>query len=221
MNNATIDRSARTKLSGALKAASAGVLALSVAGCGIFGGGDAKTTPTVGNRTPILSRIESGAAVDPALAGVTVVLPPAAGQHRMDRKAAALRTRLTVIWRWPMRPRAHGRRTLPAAATAGGWPQRRSSAAGGCMQSGPKARSPPSMRPPARERGAMRWTWKAACAPRHSAAASAMYDGRRLCHQRRWRSGGAGRGDRQRNLESETRRPACADRPRSLSTRRM
>nr|WP_247711040.1 PQQ-binding-like beta-propeller repeat protein [Qipengyuania vesicularis] len=42
---------------------------------GLFGGGDKKDTPTVGNRTPILSRIESGAKVDPALAGTQVVLP--------------------------------------------------------------------------------------------------------------------------------------------------
>ena len=55
------------------------VLALTLASCkgGLFGGGDEKVTPTVGNRVPILSRIESGAQVDPALAGVTVVLPPA------------------------------------------------------------------------------------------------------------------------------------------------
>jgi outer membrane protein assembly factor BamB len=51
------------------------VLALS--GCGIFGGGDKPTTPTIGNRVPILSRIESGAKPDPALQGVAVVLPPA------------------------------------------------------------------------------------------------------------------------------------------------
>lgn len=57
----------------------AGVLAAGLTGCkgGLFGGGDEKTTPTVGNRTPILSRIESGAEVDPALAAVSVVLPPA------------------------------------------------------------------------------------------------------------------------------------------------
>ncbi len=57
----------------------AGVLAAGLTGCkgGLFGGGDDKTTPTVGNRTPILSRIESGAEVDPALAAVSVVLPPA------------------------------------------------------------------------------------------------------------------------------------------------
>jgi outer membrane protein assembly factor BamB len=57
----------------------AGMIAASLTGCkgGLFGGGDDKTTPTVGNRMPILSRIESGAEVDPALAGISVVLPPA------------------------------------------------------------------------------------------------------------------------------------------------
>jgi outer membrane protein assembly factor BamB len=56
----------------------AGILAVGLTGCkgGLFGGGGEKTTPTVGNRMPILSRIESGAEVDPALAGITVVLPP-------------------------------------------------------------------------------------------------------------------------------------------------
>ncbi|WP_230959459.1 PQQ-like beta-propeller repeat protein [Erythrobacter donghaensis] len=59
----------------------AGVLAAGLAGCkgGLFGGGKDKTTPTVGNRVPILSRIESGAEVDPALAGISVVLPPQRG----------------------------------------------------------------------------------------------------------------------------------------------
>src|SRR3546814_13434227 len=33
-------------------------------------------TPTVGERVPILSRIESGAKVDPTLATVAVILPP-------------------------------------------------------------------------------------------------------------------------------------------------
>jgi outer membrane protein assembly factor BamB len=56
----------------------AGMLAASLAGCkgGLFGGGKDKTTPTVGNRVPILSRIERGAEVDPALAAISVVLPP-------------------------------------------------------------------------------------------------------------------------------------------------
>ena len=45
---------------------------------GLFGGGgDKNVTPTVGDRVPVLSRIESGASVDPALASVSVVLPPA------------------------------------------------------------------------------------------------------------------------------------------------
>jgi outer membrane protein assembly factor BamB len=53
------------------------VAVLGLSGCGIFGGGDKPTTPTIGNRVPILSRIESGAKPDPALQSVAVVLPPA------------------------------------------------------------------------------------------------------------------------------------------------
>lgn len=53
------------------------LLAVAVASCGVIGGKKAKTTPTVGNRMPVLSRIESGAKVDPSLATVAVVLPPA------------------------------------------------------------------------------------------------------------------------------------------------
>ena len=52
-------------------------LALGLSGCGVFGGGKSgPKTPTVGNRVPILSRIESGAKVDPSLASVQVILPP-------------------------------------------------------------------------------------------------------------------------------------------------
>lgn len=51
-------------------------LSVGLSGCKILGGGkDGKVTPTVGNRIPILSRIESGAKVDPELAGISVVLP--------------------------------------------------------------------------------------------------------------------------------------------------
>lgn len=53
------------------------LLATMLAGCGVLGGKDKPETPTVGKRVPILSRIESGTKVDPALAGVEVVLPPA------------------------------------------------------------------------------------------------------------------------------------------------
>ena len=52
-------------------------LALGVSGCGVFKGKGGPKTPTVGDRVPILSRIESGAKVDPELGGVSVVLPPA------------------------------------------------------------------------------------------------------------------------------------------------
>jgi outer membrane protein assembly factor BamB len=65
-----------------LRIAAVAMLAASLGACsgGLFGGGDDdKTTPTVGTRVPILSRIESGAVVDPSLAGIAVVLPPAQG----------------------------------------------------------------------------------------------------------------------------------------------
>ncbi len=54
-------------------------LALGLSACsgGLFGKGGKKETPTIGKREPILSRIETGAVVDPALAGTAVVLPPA------------------------------------------------------------------------------------------------------------------------------------------------
>lgn len=55
----------------------AAVLAATLAGCGIVGGGKKVATPTVGNRVPVLSRIESGAKVDQGIANVSVILPPA------------------------------------------------------------------------------------------------------------------------------------------------
>ncbi len=49
-----------------------------LASCGIIGGDDKpSTTPTVGERIPVLSRAESGAKVDPNLAGTAVLYPPA------------------------------------------------------------------------------------------------------------------------------------------------
>ena len=50
--------------------------ALLLAGCGIFGGGDEKTTPTLGDRQPILSG-ESDAQVDADMRSISVILPPA------------------------------------------------------------------------------------------------------------------------------------------------
>ena len=56
----------------------ASTLALGACSGGLFGGGDGKKdTPTVGERQPILSRIDTGAKVDPALAGTAVTLPAA------------------------------------------------------------------------------------------------------------------------------------------------
>lgn len=52
-------------------------VALGACGGGLFGGKKDRTTPTIGERVPVLSRIEAGEKVDPSLQGVTVVLPPA------------------------------------------------------------------------------------------------------------------------------------------------
>ncbi|MEP7221753.1 MAG: PQQ-binding-like beta-propeller repeat protein [Novosphingobium sp.] len=53
------------------------LLVLALSGCGIIGGKHRPTTPTVGNRVAILSRVESGAKVDPGLGAIEVVLPTA------------------------------------------------------------------------------------------------------------------------------------------------
>jgi outer membrane protein assembly factor BamB len=53
-------------------------LAVMLAGCGVIGGGKkGPTTPTIGNRLPILSRVTNDADPDPTLAAVSVVVPPA------------------------------------------------------------------------------------------------------------------------------------------------
>jgi outer membrane protein assembly factor BamB len=59
------------------RAACAAALAALLGGCSIFGGDGDPKTPTIGNRQPILSRIATDVAADPALAGVAVVVPPA------------------------------------------------------------------------------------------------------------------------------------------------
>ena len=54
------------------------VMALALSGCHVFGGGKGgPKTPIVGNRIPILSHIDTAANVDPSLAFVEVLLPPA------------------------------------------------------------------------------------------------------------------------------------------------
>ncbi len=54
------------------------VLATALAGCGVLGGKSGPKTPTVGNRIPILTRIDTSAKIDTALESVAVVVPPAA-----------------------------------------------------------------------------------------------------------------------------------------------
>ncbi len=65
----------------ALQLAALPLLVAGLAACSTLGlGGDGKdknATPTVGNRTPILSRISNEVKPDPTLANVSVVLPPA------------------------------------------------------------------------------------------------------------------------------------------------
>ncbi|MEY4473439.1 MAG: hypothetical protein RL671_1743 [Pseudomonadota bacterium] len=68
----------RRPVSRGLAASLALVLAVSLAGCGVFGGKDKPKTPTLGNRIPILSRVDTGAKVDPLLANVSVIVSPAA-----------------------------------------------------------------------------------------------------------------------------------------------
>jgi outer membrane protein assembly factor BamB len=68
----------RRPVSRRLAASLALVLAVSLAGCGVFGGKDKPKTPTLGNRIPILSRVDTGAKVDPLLANVSVIVSPAA-----------------------------------------------------------------------------------------------------------------------------------------------
>ncbi|HUH77246.1 MAG TPA: PQQ-binding-like beta-propeller repeat protein, partial [Devosia sp.] len=50
--------------------------AAALSGCGVFGGKDGPKTPTVGDRVPVLSRVETSANPDPDLASVSVVVPP-------------------------------------------------------------------------------------------------------------------------------------------------
>jgi outer membrane protein assembly factor BamB len=59
------------------RAATVAALAALVAGCGVIGGKHRPVTPTIGNRTPILSHVGSDVSPDPTLAQVAVVLPPA------------------------------------------------------------------------------------------------------------------------------------------------
>lgn len=104
------------------------ILALSLSGCGVFGGKGKPTTPTVGNRVPILSRVESGAKADPSLRDVAVVLPPvevnpewpqAGNTANKSYGNLALSNAPQRIWGVSI-PGSNSRRRLAAAPVIGG-----------------------------------------------------------------------------------------------------
>ena len=70
-----IAKSRPTRIAGPLLLAA--VMAVALSGCHVFGGKGGPKTPTVGNRIPILSHIDKTANVDPSMAMVEVLLPPA------------------------------------------------------------------------------------------------------------------------------------------------
>ncbi len=79
-NRTEMSRTDSRKLPRSAMSATLIAAALALSGCGTLGigGGDdeEQVTPTVGNRQPILSRIATEIVADPALANVTVVVPP-------------------------------------------------------------------------------------------------------------------------------------------------
>lgn len=106
-------------------------LALGLSACvgGLFGSGkDKNVTPTVGNRVPILSKIE-GAKVDPALANVAVVLPPpttntewaqAGGTAGKSYGHLALGDNLGQVWTANIAGSSQRRRLAAAPVIGGG-----------------------------------------------------------------------------------------------------
>ena len=106
------------------------LLLTGLAACGTLGiGGDKKAgTPTIGNRTPILSRIGDEVKADPALASVSVVLPPAQAVADWPQacgnaaKAAGHRTLSAApVQAWTTRiAGSSSRRRLAAAPVVGG-----------------------------------------------------------------------------------------------------
>src|SRR6478609_9538691 len=55
--------------------AAALMLSVALTGCGVLKGKGPKSTPTVGDRMPILSRIDSGSSVDQSIQAVPVQVP--------------------------------------------------------------------------------------------------------------------------------------------------
>lgn len=105
------------------------LLAGSLAACGIFGGKDKVKTPTVGNRVPILSRIEAGTSVDPALSTVQVLLPAvttnadwsqAGGTASKSYGHLALSANPSELWRAQIVGSSNKRRLAASPVVGGG-----------------------------------------------------------------------------------------------------
>jgi outer membrane protein assembly factor BamB len=105
----------------------AGLAACSSIGLG--GGDDDNGTPTVGNRTPILSRIASEVNADPTLASVSVVLPPAqvnadwaqpGGNAAKSPGHLALGAAPTRLWTASIAGASSSRRLATAPVVGGG-----------------------------------------------------------------------------------------------------
>ena len=104
-------------------------LSAGLSGCGIVGGkGKVKTTPSLGNRIPVLSRIESGTKVSADLATVVVVVPPPTENPNWAQPGAtpakaygnlALGDSPTRVWSAKIAG-SNGRQRLAAAPVIGG-----------------------------------------------------------------------------------------------------
>ena len=106
-----------------------GTAALALSACGVVGGDGPGTTPTVGDRTPILSKIESGAKVDPALASVAVTLPApeantewaqAGGSASKSYGHLALSATPTRVWTANIAGSSNERKLAAAPVVGGG-----------------------------------------------------------------------------------------------------
>ncbi|WP_347303387.1 PQQ-binding-like beta-propeller repeat protein [Croceibacterium sp. TMG7-5b_MA50] len=100
-----------------------------LAACGIFGGDDGPRTPTVGNRTPILSRVSQVVEADEALAGTPVVLPAQAptpdwpqpgGNAAKSPGHAALSAAPTRVWDVQIAGSTNRRRLAASPVVGGG-----------------------------------------------------------------------------------------------------
>jgi outer membrane protein assembly factor BamB len=97
-------------------------------GCGVFGKGDKKTTPTLGERISVLSS-EAAIEVDPALAGVPVTLPAAevngewaqpGGNAAKSMGHVALAASPSQIWRVGIGEGSSNRMQLAASPVVAG-----------------------------------------------------------------------------------------------------